>query len=197
MPRSLPNVIRLLILGDLFMFSGFGLIGPIFAVYVSDRIPGGSIAAAGYAATIFLLTETLLKIPIARFTDKDKGYKREALTLLVGTLIESSVPLLYLTSNTMWQIYLAQVVYGVGFALAYPGWMTMFTRHADRGHEGFEWSVYSSAVGIGAAFAAAIGGTVAQTFGFSVLFYFVFLAGITSSLSYALLLWYTLRNGER
>jgi len=197
MRRSLPNAIRLLILGDLFMFSGFGLIGPIFAVYVSDRIPGGSIASVGYAATIFLLTETLLKIPIGRFTDKDKGYKREALTLLIGTLIETMVPLLYLASRTMWHIYLAQVVYGIGFALAFPGWMTMFTRHADRGHEGFEWSVYSSTIGIGGAFAAAIGGTVAQAFGFPVLFYFVFLAGVISSLSYALLLWYTLRNGER
>ncbi len=63
-------------------------------------------------------------------------------------------------------IYVAQVLYGVGSGLAYPTWLSLWSTHLDRHHEGYEWSLYSTLTGIGTAAAAGIGAGLVQFVGF-------------------------------
>ena len=51
-----------------------------------------------------------------------------------------------------------------------PGYTAIFTRHLDRGREAFSWSARAFLVGIGSGVAGALGGIVAQNFGFNILF---------------------------
>ena len=51
-----------------------------------------------------------------------------------------------------------------------PGFTAIFTRHIDKGREAFDWSVRAALVGIGAGITGALGGIIANRFGFDVLF---------------------------
>ncbi len=167
------KVLKILLLSDLFILSGFGLLAPIFAIYLNNNIIGGTILAVGIAQAIYLLTKSLLQIYVSKFTDREKGNVRELYTLIIGSLIMTIVPVLYLFSQNIWHIYLAQLIYGIGSALAYPGWMVIYTRFTDKNKEGFEWSIYNTSVSIGMACTAAIGAYIAQMLGFNTLFIIV------------------------
>jgi MFS family permease len=66
---------------------------------------------------------------------------------------------------------------GLAAAIAFPGWYSIFTKHVDKGKEGFEWSLYDVVLGLGMAGMAALGGFLADAYGFNVLF--VLISGFT------------------
>ena len=167
------KVVRVLVLGDIMFFSAFGLIGPIFAIFVTQQIAGATIATAGFAATINLLTRALLQMPVARYIDRHKGEKDDFKFMVAGSTLISVVPFAYLFVVVPWHLYLAQIIFGIGGALANPGWYAIFTRHIDKGREGTEWTLENVGVGLAAAGTAAIGGVLAQYFGFHNLFLIV------------------------
>lgn len=167
------KVIRVLVLGDVMFFSAFGLIGPIFAIFVTNQIAGATVATAGFAATINLLTRALLQMPVARYIDRHKGEKDDFLFMVLGSTLISIVPFIYLFIETSLHLYFAQVILGIGGALANPGWYAIFTRHIDKEKEGTEWTLENIGVGLAAAGAAAIGGILAERFGFHNLFLIV------------------------
>lgn len=160
-------------MGDIMFFSAFGLIGPIFAIFVTNQIAGATIATAGFAATINLLTRALLQMPIARYIDRHKGEKDDFLFMVFGSTLISVVPFIYLFVETPMHLYFAQVILGIGGALANPGWYAIFTRHIDKEKEGTEWTLENVGVGLAAAGAAAIGGILAERLGFYNLFLIV------------------------
>jgi len=173
------KVVRILVLGDIMFFSAFGLIGPIFAIFITNQIVGATVATAGFAATINLLARALLQMPVARYIDRRKGEKDDFIFMVAGSTLISIVPFAYFFVSTPLHLYLAQVVLGIGGALANPGWYAIFTRHIDKNKEGTEWTLENVGVGLAAAGTAAIGGVLAQHFGFHNLFLIV---GIVSLL---------------
>lgn len=160
-------------MGDVMFFSAFGLIGPIFAVFVTNQITGATIATVGFATTINLLTRALLQMPVARYIDRHKGEKDDFKFMITGSTLVSIVPFIYLFVSTPLHLYFAQMVLGIGGALANPGWFAIFTRHIDKNKEGTEWTLENVSVGLAAAGTATIGGVLAQNFGFYNLFLIV------------------------
>lgn len=167
------KVIRILVLGDIMFFSAFGLIGPIFAIFVTNQIAGATIATVGFAATINLLTRALLQMPVARYIDRHKGEKDDFLFMVAGSTLISVVPFAYLFIEIPIHLYIVQVILGIGGALANPGWYAIFTRHIDEGKEGTEWTLENVGIGLVSAGAAALGGIMAERFGFQNLFLIV------------------------
>ncbi|MEK7087409.1 MAG: MFS transporter [Patescibacteria group bacterium] len=171
---SLVNkVIRILVLGDIMFFSAFGLIGPIFAIFVTNQIAGATIATVGFAATINLLTRSLLQMPVARYIDRHKGEKDDFFFMVAGSTLISIVPFAYLFIELPIHLYAVQVILGIGGALSNPGWYAIFTRHIDKGKEGTEWTLENIGIGLVSAGAAALGGITAERFGFYNLFLIV------------------------
>ncbi len=160
-------------MGDIMFFSAFGLIGPIFAIFVTQQIIGATVVTAGFAATINLLTRALLQMPVARYIDRHKGEKDDFLFMVAGSTLISVVPFIYLFIQTPVHLYIAQVILGIGGALANPGWYAIFTRHIDKNQESTEWTLENVGVSLAAAGAAAIGGLMAENFGFHNLFLIV------------------------
>ncbi len=171
--KFINKVIRVLVLGDVMFFSAFGLIGPIFAIFVTQQIAGATIATVGFATTINLLVRALLQMPVARYIDRHKGEKDDFKFMVTGSTLVSIVPFIYLFVTATWQLYLAQAILGLGGALANPGWFAIFTRHIDKDKEGTEWTLENVGVGLAAAGTAAVGGVLAQQFGFYNLFLIV------------------------
>jgi len=161
------RTIKLLLLSDVFVTTGFGLIAPIFAIFVKENIVGGTIFTAGIATTLFLLVKGVLQLPFSRYVD---AHDNKVRWLMVGTLLGTVVPLFYLFSTSIYHIYIAQALYGLAAALAYPTWLALWSTNLDKKHEGYEWSLYSTFTGLGAALTAAVGSAIAEFIGFQYTF---------------------------
>lgn len=174
--------IWLLIISDILILSSFGLIAPILAIFIKDNLVGGSLVTAALATTIFLIVKSSVQLPLSKYIDKD--YHKTKL-LVAGTFLIVTVPFIYLFSKSIYMIFFAQTVYGLGAAMAYPTWFSLFTIYMDKKHRGFEYTIYTTCVGIGTAIAAILGAKVADLFGFNLLFVFV---GIVAFLGFSLLI---------
>ncbi len=158
---------------DLFIMSSFGLIQPIFAIFMIKQIGGATTTAVGVAVAIQLFTKSILQIMVAKWADDEKGNCRELYTLIVGSIIVSIVPLGYVLATSIAHIYLIQFLYGVGQALSFPSWRVIFTSYVSGDKAGYEWGTYDTVVSLGTAAAATLGGYFADTFSFRYLFAFV------------------------
>ena len=173
LPLKLNKIVRVLVLSDFIITSAFGFIAPIFALFIMNNIQGGTIETVGFAAAFYWSAAALIRLPVARYVERTKSEKDDFYFMIFGSIIISTIPFLFVLSTKIWHIYLAEALYGIGYSLRLPGWYGMFTRHIDKGHEGYEWSFNSLVSGIGAAITAALGGLIAVKLGFKVLFFFV------------------------
>ncbi len=171
--KKINSVIRFLTISDILIVGGFGLVLPIFAVYITESIKGGTVEVIGIAMTIYLLTKSLGQIPIASIIDKIKGENDDFWAMFVGSIFYALIPLAYIFIKTPVELYVVQFFYGLAAAFVFPSWMAIFTRHIDKEHEGVEWGVYQAMVDLGSAVAASLGGLIAYRFGFDMLFIIV------------------------
>lgn len=175
-------VIRALIASDILILSAFGLLAPIFAVFLLENIQGGSAEMVGFAAMIWLFSRAIFQIPIAIFIDRRTGERDDFWINFGGSVGMSLIPLAYLFASLPIHIYLIQAVFGFFHALTFPSWKAIFTRHIDPHREGLEWAVFDTTTDLGMALAAATGGVVAVTLGFRALFIFVSLFSLLGTL---------------
>ena len=175
---KINRTVKLLMFSDISVLTGFGLIDPILAVFIKDNLTGGTIFTAGLASTIFMITKSAIQLPFSRHVDK-RDDQNDLKWLIIGTFVIACTPLIYILSKSIYHIYAAQIIHGVGSGLAYPTWLGLWSTHLDKNCESFEWSLYSTSVTIGTAISAAIGAGIAEYLGFTFTFVFV---GISSFL---------------
>lgn len=168
--KKINPVVKFLTISDIMILTSFGLITPIFAIFITDNIQGGTVEVAGLATAIYLFTKSLGQVPVARYIDSIKGEKDDFWIMFAGSIGIVLVPVLYLFINTPLTLFLVQFFYGASAAMVFPAWMAIFTRHIDREHEGMEWGVYRTMIDFGCAVAASLGGLLAYRFGFQPLF---------------------------
>lgn len=177
------KTLKLLMISDILVLTGFGLIDPILAIFVNDHLVGGTIFAAGFASTLFLITKSIVQLPFSRHVDRQRNKKT---WLIIGTILIAIVPFLYIIATDVSTIYVAQVVHGIGSGLAYATWLGLWSTNLDRNKESFQWSLYSTVIGIGTALSAVVGAAIAELVGFG----YTFLAVGVMSMIGCLILFY-------
>src|SRR3989344_1889197 len=169
--KNINPVVRIMVIVDFFVNSAFGSFGPVFAIFITGQIAGGSATAAGFAAAFYWITKSIAQLPIARFLDRTDGERDDFWAFFLGYIFASLVPAAYIFATEAWHLYLIQAFLGICMAWAVPAWYAIFTRHVDKWRISFEWSLQSVfSVGLATASAAALGGFVVDQFGFPVLF---------------------------
>jgi MFS family permease len=163
-------VIKILIVSDFLIWSSNQLFAPIFAIFVTNNLYNGNIEVVGFSAGIYLFIKSIFEIPIGMFVDKKKGEFDDLTLAFLGTFFTGIIIFLFSYIKTVNQLYILQGLLGLSAAIAYPGWYSIFTRHIDKNKEAFEWSLYDVLLAMGMALASALGGMLAQRFGFSVIF---------------------------
>ena len=166
----ISHTIRILITSDFLINSGVTLFGPVFAIFVTGQIRGGSVETVGFAAAITQIVKSVLQIPVARYLDRNHGEYDDFYSMVTGTLLFAICPFLYLLASEPQHLYLIQAISGIGLALAVPPWYAIFTRHIDAMKENVEWSMESIGIGISGAAAAALSGIMVTNFGFQSVF---------------------------
>lgn len=168
--KSINRIILLLIGIELFFVFIFAFAGPFVSVFIAQGISGGTISIVGIASMVFLVTKSTLQIPLSRVVDRTASENKIAGILAGGYAMTALCPLILAFSVAPWQVFLAQFFCGFGNALTYPSWNALFTHHIDKEQTAFEWSIYDTIIGFGAAGATALGGFLIDGFGFRPVF---------------------------
>jgi MFS family permease len=166
-------VVRTLVMADFFVNAGFSVFAPVMAIFITHQISAGSIETVGFASAIVQISKVLVELPLAKVLDRDHGEYDDFYSMIFGSILIAAVPFLYLIATQVVHIYLISALYGVGIAFTAPPWYAIFSRHLDKFQESFEWTLDSVSIGLAAAGAAAVGGILAEKFGF----HFVFIIG--------------------
>lgn len=167
---SINKTIQILILFLFVLNLAEGLFAPLFAVYIQDFIVGASFTTIGFAVAVYATTKSIIQIPLARRLDQGKGEKDDFYALLIGAIIGAFYPLILLIINRPWHLYMLEVMAGIGVGCMMAAYYAIFSHHIDRNQQGFEWSLFSvSGLTISVAIGGAVGGIVADVFGFSAL----------------------------
>ncbi|MDP3710799.1 MAG: MFS transporter [bacterium] len=169
--KEINKIVKTIVVADFFYNAAFASFGPVFAIFITTQIQGGSAKVAGFAAAIYWIVKSIFQLPIARFLDTTDGERDDFWAMFAGYLLSGLVPIAYIFAKTPAHLYLIQAFYGVVMAWAVPAWYSIFTRHVDKWRISFEWSLDSVfSVGLAASIATALGGYIADRFGFAVLF---------------------------
>jgi len=181
MKLGINKVIRILISSDILLQSGWGLIGPIFAIFLTKQIHGGSLEMVGFIAATYWITKSIVQPFIAHHLDKNHGEKDDIMFLIVGMYVANLIPLGYAFSSQPYHIFILEFVRGLAMACVVPTWSGIFTRHIDKGREAFSWSLESTGLGFAAGISGAFGGILASLISFKIVFVMVSIFGILSS----------------
>lgn len=179
------KVVKYFIFVDLALLAGWGLIDPVFGVFIKDEVRGATLVTIGIAAGLYWLIKSILQLPIANYLDRKQGEKDDFYALILGLLIVSFSALLFGLVGEIWQLYVVQMLKAVGFSLYAATWPAIFSRHLDKERVSFDWALDSTAVGVSAGVSGFFGGLIANTFGFTAVFIF---GGVLSFLSAIILL---------
>lgn len=165
---AVNKVITIIIISNFMVTTGSALLSPIFALFVTEQVSGGSAKAVGFAIAIYWIVKSILQLPIARYLDRNHGEVDDYYFMIFGLVANSAVLCAYyFFATTVGHVYLLQGLLGVADAFLLPPFYAIFTRHIDHGSEGFEWSIHSSlSFGGGAALGGALGGILVGIIGF-------------------------------
>jgi len=168
--KYINKVIKVLIISDFFLMAAWGLVTPILAIFILNKIQGGDASVAGIAIGIYWFLKALVQIPIGRFLDKTAGEKDDYYFVIFGMIVISLVPLGFIFTTLPWHVYVLQAIHAVGMAMVIPAWGGIFMRHVDKGKEAMSWGLESSSLSFGTGIAGIVGGIIAKVYGFLPIF---------------------------
>ena len=186
---EINRIVKYLILSDLVFYTGLGLISPIFAIFIVEKIVGGNAFVAGLSSAVYLILMSLLRVPFGMFLDSRPTERDDYWFLTVGLFIAALTSFGFIFAKLPWHVYLLQIVRAITMAMTLAAWPAIFTRHIDKGKESTEWGLDATSVGLGAGISGAIGGWAVIKFGFNPVFIAVGIIGLIGAV-----LLFALRN---
>ena len=164
------KLIRYFVLADLLLLGSWGLIAPIFAVFIVEKIVGATLVTVGMATAIGWLSRSIIQVPMGNFLDRRRGEKDDFYSLILSLGLASLTAFALAVVETVNQLYLVLAVHGVAFGIYTTAWTSIFSRHLDRARPAFDWALDRTAVGVAIAVSGLLGGIVASYFGFAFTF---------------------------
>lgn len=163
-------VVKNLTLADLCLIGGWGFIVPILPIFVINNVADATLATVGVAIGIHWLVRSLVHIPLGEILDRIKGEKDDFYTLIAGLILAGFSAFALMAVSEIWFLYIVQAISGIAFGIYIPAWRGIFSRHLDEGRYSFNWSLNSTAVGLGTAAAAFLSGSISAWLGFQAVF---------------------------
>jgi len=172
--KNVNKVMRSYIYWDFVINSAWGLLAPVFAIFLLEKVAAGNLVEgakiAGFATLFYWIAKAIFQIPIGNYLDKNHGEIDDFWFYIIGTFITGLVPFGFLFSFLPWHIYVLQIIHAIGMSMIIPSSYAIFIRHIDKGREAYESGLDSTLLGIGAGITGALGGIMAGYIGFQLIF---------------------------
>lgn len=178
-------VVKAFIISEMFLWSSWNAIIPIFAIFAATEIPGGNTEVAASSFSTYLIVRVIFELISGKYLSKSSEMQKFVVTVMGIFLISAGYVGFAMTKNVL-SLFLFYGVIGMGLGIASPAKNSLFSSHLDKDKEVTEWSIYDGFVFMGMAMAATIGGFVANRYGFAFLFYLVATTNLLSIIPYIL-----------
>ena len=176
------RVVRFMVLSDLLLFSGWGLISPIFAIFVIGNIEGATLTVVGISSATYWLSRALIQPGTAKLLDRRLGEKDDFWALVLSLFVIAIASFALAVVRTPMSLYLVQVLHGGAFGIYSVAWPAIFSRHMDTGGVAFDWSLDRASVGVVVALTSIVGAKLTELVGFRSVFVITGIASIVSAL---------------
>lgn len=178
-------VVKAFIISEIFLWSSWNAIIPIFAIFAATKIPGGNTEVAASSFSTYLIVRVIFELISGRYLSKSTDIQKFVISIL-GIVLISLGYVGFAMTRSVSSIFIFYGVIGMGLGIASPAKNCLFSSHLDKDKEVTEWSIYDGFVFMGMAMAATIGGFVANRYGFTFLFYLVSITNLLSVIPYIL-----------
>lgn len=162
-------LVQAFILSEIFIWSPYSAVLPIFAIFITKDIPGGRVETAAIAYSVYLISRVICELISGKVFARSSDTKK-IIGTIVGILILGASYMGFAVADSLLLVFVFYAVSGVGLGIASPPKSALFSMHLDKNKETSEWGLYDAMVFTGMALATALGGFVAGTYGFRVLF---------------------------
>ncbi|MBI4993896.1 MFS transporter [Candidatus Wolfebacteria bacterium] len=160
-----------------------GILLPIYAIFVQKV--GGDILDAASAVAVYFFIQGGTEIWLHK---QNWSYKYRMHLMTGGWLVWLLGIGTYFIIESINTLLLAQILTGLGNAIANPAFDAEFAEKTDKNISEYEYSVFEGLQDISQGIAAVLGGIIATTYGFKTL---IFLMIITATISFMLILNYS------
>jgi len=89
---------------------------------------------------------------------------------------------IFLFKNAI-QLFILQILIGIGTAILTPAWDAIFSKYEDHGREAFEWSLFEGGRSVVLGMTAIIGGVIVALFGWTVVFVIMFIFEVVGAIN--------------
>ncbi len=179
------SIVKAFIISEIFLWSSWNAIIPIFAIFAANKIPGGNTEVAAASFSAYLIVRVIFELISGRYLSKSTDMQRFLISIFGIVLMSVGYVGFALTKNVS-SLFIYYGVIGMGLGIASPAKNSLFSSHLDKDKEVTEWSIYDGFVFMGMAMSATIGGFVANRYGFTFLFYLVAITNLLSIIPYIL-----------
>lgn len=167
---KMGRIVRYFILADLALLAGWGLIEPIFGVFIITQIEGATVITLGISAAIYWLVKSVIQMPIAVVLDRTPNERDDYIFLVSGLVLAGLTAISFILITQIWQLYAVQVLHAVAFAFYVPSWSGIFARHLDKNHQSFDFTLDSAVVGLSSGVTGLLSGLLVTWFGYRAIF---------------------------
>lgn len=176
-------LVKVFILSEMFLWSGWNLIIPIFAIFAADEIQGGNVKVAASVYSTYLIVRVITELIVGKYLSGKKDAKK-ILNTIIGTFIVAASFIGFGLTNTVIPLFIFFGTIGIGMGISAPAKYSLFSSHLDKGKEALEWSVYDATTFTGMALSIALGGFIAAEYGFKLLFFVASLVNFIAIIPY-------------
>ncbi len=157
--------IRVLLFTNALVLLAAALFGPIYALFVAEL--GGGLLDAGLTSGVYAITAVFTTIIAGAYTDK---LKENEYVIICGYFIIGLAFFLLNFVKTIEHLFLVEMLTGFGTAIYSPAFSAIYSNHVSYEKPGTEWSFWDVIDNTSYAIGAVLGGYLASTFGFPILF---------------------------
>ena len=166
MTSNNANSLRLFTIASSIWGIVFGMIGPFYAVYLSNL--SGGMEKLGFAFSIMVLVQSATSYVIGHYSDR-LGRKP---FLFLTAFMDASVLLLFTVITKTYQIYILQALLGITNAMSMTIKESLLADLTKREKRGMQIGRFNSVVSIFAAGGMTLGGFLVKLYGLKAIFYF-------------------------
>ncbi len=163
------SIVKSFVVSEIFLWSSWFGILPLFGVFVIQDIPGGSLQIAAWGYSVYLVTRVICELISGKLLARSHEKKRIYVSI-AGLAIASIGILGFAFISDLIKLFFCFILTGVGIGIASPAKNSLFSSHLDKNKETTEWGLYDAVVFICIALSTALGGFIATDYGFKVFF---------------------------
>lgn len=166
---KINSVVKAFIFAEMLLWSGWNFIMPIFAIYVA-KLPEGNVEKAASSVSFYLVARVISGLISGKYLTGKRNRHKMYLTV-TGMALLGLTYIGMAFSGTAKEIIFYYTLAGLALGIASPAKNSLFAMNLNKDKATITWGILDGGVFLSMALTAALGGMMAEKYGFQMLFF--------------------------